>query len=45
MNKLPFKPLSQDEMLAAPQAELETFLTQVYKSIASNATSRAEKVY
>jgi hypothetical protein len=30
---LPFEPLAIADMLAAPQTELEAFLTQIYRSV------------
>jgi serine/threonine-protein kinase ULK4 len=40
---LPFAPLSLSEMLAAPQGDLEAFLTLIYKSVAQSS-SLNEKV-
>jgi serine/threonine-protein kinase ULK4 len=34
---LPFEPLTIADMLAAPQAELEGFLTQIYRSVAHSS--------
>ena len=40
---LPFKPCTLQALLAAPQAELEAFLTRVYKSV-SGSSPISEKV-
>jgi serine/threonine-protein kinase ULK4 len=40
---LPFAPLALSEMLAAPQGDLEAFLTLIYKSVAQSS-SLNEKV-
>ena len=36
-NALPFEPLAISDMLAAPQQDLERFLTQIYRSVAHSS--------
>jgi serine/threonine-protein kinase ULK4 len=44
-SSLPFQPRSAEDVAALPPAELEAFLTQVYKSLASRDLPVADKVH